>query len=260
MKKWHVIKMKINEKRIKIRFDWLKLPKLSVSVKLLFTKLNQKFTAFVEGKITAKISEVSKQFYKFNEFPLYNFIECLVNKDYAYLYKVNPKKRYELIEAKYFEDIILEYSEKISGNMCEFQDIIDYYSILSKIRILEGAIGILTNLSDESKIILKRMGIKLTGDIERDYLLITGKLSTFTRKIEELSNKLEKQKNLQYSVYTFMIICQFEHFLCCWIDFIFQKVKIKQFCLACLYLIFCAVQIWNYLLYLRYLTILSSGN
>lgn len=195
MKKWHVIKMKKNEKRIKIRFDWLKLPKLSVSVKLLFTKLNQKFMAFVENKITAKISEVSKQFYKFNEFPLYNFIECLVNKDYAYLYKKNPKKRYELIEAKYFEDIILEYSEKINGNMGEFQDIIDYYSILSKIRILEGASGILTNLSNESKAVLKRMGIKLTGDIERDYLLITGKLSTFTRKIEELTDRLEKQKN-----------------------------------------------------------------
>jgi len=195
MKKWHVIRMKRNGKRIKIRFDWLKLPKISGNVKSLSMKLNQKFMAFVENKITAKISAVSKQFYKFNEFPLYNFIECFVNKDYAYLYKITPKKRYELIEAKYFENIILENSEKISGNMCEYQDIIDYYSILSKIRILEGASGIITNLSDESKAVLKRIGIKITGDVERDYLLITGKLSTFTRRIEELSNKLEKQKN-----------------------------------------------------------------
>lgn len=195
MKKWHVIRMKRNGKRIKIRFDWLKLPKISGNVKLLSMKLNQKFTAFVENKITAKISAVSKQFYKFNEFPLYNFIECLVNKEFTYLYKTTPKKRYELIEAKYFEGIVLEFSEAMSGNIYEFQNIIDYYSILSKIRILEGASGIITNLSDESKAVLKRMGIKITGDVERDYLLITGKLSTFTRRIEELSEKLEKQKN-----------------------------------------------------------------
>lgn len=170
--------------------------------KSLFTKPMMAVLIFVLNRNLKKAEAFRLKFYKFNDIKLYNFVECLVNKDFTYLYKSAIKKRNLIAEQLQWAEIITAYSEKIASDF-EYQDIIDFYNTLAKIRILEASIPLLNRLSNESKTAIKKIGIKLTGNCENDYMIIIGKLSTFKRQITELSEKLEAVKANSEALLTF---------------------------------------------------------
>jgi hypothetical protein len=170
--------------------------------KSLFTKPMMALLVFVLNRNLKKAEAFRLKFYKFNDIKLYNFVECLINKDYTYLYKVKIKKRNQIAEQIHFTDLFLEYTEKTS-NLSDFQDIIDFYNTLAKIRILEASGNIINKLTPETKRILKRIGIKLTGDIQNDTMQIIGKLASYQRKISELSEKIDNKKQESSKAMTF---------------------------------------------------------
>lgn len=170
--------------------------------KSLFTKPMMAVLTFVLNRNLKRAEAFRSKFYKFNEIKLYNFVECLINKDYTYLYKAEIKKRNQIAEQIHFTDLFLEYTEKTS-NLSDFQDIIDFYNTLAKIRILEGAGNMINKLTPESKKILKRIGIKLTEDYESDIMQIVGKLASYQRKISELSEKIDNKKSEAAKTMTF---------------------------------------------------------
>lgn len=173
--------------------------------KSLFSKPLMAVLIFVLNRNLKKAEAFRSKFYKFNDIKLYNFVECLVNKDFTYLYKSAIKKRNIIAENLHFAELILEYTDK-TANISDMQDIIEFYNTLAKIRILEGAGNMINKLTPESKKILKRIGIKLTEDYESDIMQIVGKLAVFNRKIEELSKKIDDKKTEAEKTITF------EHF------------------------------------------------
>ena len=158
--------MKIKEKVLSTLKGSPKNALLYRMIQLLFMKLNEVFSAFVEKKILRKRKEYLKYFYKnIHEISLYNFLQCYINKDFYYLYKTQPKKRIELFEEEHFANLVLEFTEAMSGaSITEFTDLIKFHALLGKVRILESAGGMVDMLSDKTKLILKRIGVKLTND------------------------------------------------------------------------------------------------
>ena len=167
------------------------------TVRLSFTKLNRKFLAFVEKRITKRQKAYSKCFYQnIHEISLYNFLQCYINNDFYYLYKKQPKKRIELFEVEHFANLTLEFTEAMSGSsITEFSDLIKFYTLLGKVRILEAAGGMVEMLSEKTKKILKRIGVSLTDDNKKNVLIISGMLSKLTRELNMLSDKLQTQQN-----------------------------------------------------------------
>lgn len=199
--------------------------------KSLFSKLMTAVLTFALNRNLKKAEVFKSKFYKFNEIKLYNFIECLVNKDYTYLYKDKIKKRNEIAEQLHFESLLLQFTES-TGDISDFQTIIDFYNTLAKIRILEASGNIIFNLSPETKRILKRIGIKLTGDYERDMLQIAGKLATLNRTITELGEKLETSKSNAEKTMSFEYFsgCILSINITLKINCSLQTISLREFC------------------------------
>ena len=170
--------------------------------KSLFLKPVMAVLTFVINRNLKKAEDFKSKLYKFNDIKLYNFIECLVNKDFTYLYRQKTKKRNKLAEMQVFEEMLLKYSESVGG-VTAFQDMIDFYNTLAKIRILEASGNMLDAITPETKRILKRIGIKLTGDISSDIMQISGKLEHLKRIIGDIGNKLDESKQDAEKVMSF---------------------------------------------------------
>ena len=196
--------MKIKEKVLSTLKGSPKNALLYRMIQLLFMKLNEVFSAFVEKKILRKRKEYLKYFYKnIHEISLYNFLQCYINNDFYYLYKTQPKKRIELFEEEHFANLVLEFIEAMSGaSITEFTDLIKFHALLGKVRILESAGGMVDMLSDKTKLILKRIGVKLTNDNRKNVLIISGILAKYTRELEKLQKQeADSEKTKNFKVY-----------------------------------------------------------
>ncbi|OQA90164.1 MAG: hypothetical protein BWY27_00796 [Bacteroidetes bacterium ADurb.Bin234] len=97
---------------------------------------------------------------------------------------------------EHFATLTLEFTEAMSGSsIADFSDLIKFYTLLGKVRILEAAGGMVEMLSDKTKKILKRIGVSLTDDNKKNVLIISGMLSKLTRELNMLSDKLQTQQN-----------------------------------------------------------------
>lgn len=225
--------MKIKEKVLLIlkgsRKDALKFRTRILS----FTKLNRKFLAFVEKRITKRQKAYSKCFYQnIHEISLYNFLQCYINNDFYYLYKKQPKKRIKLFEEEHFANLVLEFTEAMSGaSITEFTDLIKFYTLLGKVRILESAGGMVDILSDKTKLILKRIGVKLTNDNRKNVLIISGILAKYTRELNDLYEKLQKQEADSEKTKNFKVYEDILAALGAWFKYHFTlDISVASFC------------------------------
>ena len=225
--------MKIKEKVLSTLKGSPKNALLYRMIQLLFMKLNEVFSAFVEKKILRKRKEYLKYFYKnIHEISLYNFLQCYINNDFYYLYKTQPKKRIELFEEEHFANLVLEFIEAMSGaSITEFTDLIKFHALLGKVRILESAGGMVDMLSDKTKLILKRIGVKLTNDNRKNVLIISGILAKYTRELNDLYEKLQKQEADSEKTKNFKVYEDILAALGAWFKYHFTlDISVASFC------------------------------
>ena len=225
--------MKIKEKVLSTLKGSPKNALLFRMIQLLFMKLNEVFSAFVEKRITKRQKAYSKCFYQnIHEISLYNFLQCYINNDLTFLYKKQPKKRIEAFEMEHFANLSLEFTEAMSGaSVTEFTDLIKFYTLLGKVRILESAGGMVDMLSDKTKLILKRIGVKLTDDNRKNVLIISGILARYTRELNDLHEKLQKQEADSEKTKNFKVYEDILAALGAWFKYHFTlEISVASFC------------------------------
>ena len=167
----------------------------------LYTKIKKifQFIIIVVKRLFPKTKELSLKFYTITEIPLYNFLKCLCESDYIYLYKVVPKKRNTEKEAEHFADLLFQYSEQMDGKSIGYQNIKKIVSLLAKIRILESSLCLISKRKDNAaeglKTVLKSYGIRLTEDKNKNILIVQGKIDFFVREYNNLIEKVNEKEN-----------------------------------------------------------------
>ena len=116
----------------------------------------------------------------------------MCDNDFDYLYIEIPKQRDIEWESEQFMELFTQYNEAIGGKSVMYEDMKKSINIVSKIRILEASQAFLNNLSESLKTTLKQLGVRLTGDMKRDILLIQGKIKYIIREYKDFS---ESSKN-----------------------------------------------------------------
>jgi hypothetical protein len=159
-------------------------------------------------------------------------LQCYINNDFYYLYKKQPKKRIKLFEEEHFANLVLEFTEAMSGaSVTEFTDLIKFYTLLGKVRILESAGGMVDILSDKTKLILKRIGVRLTNDNRKNVLIISGILAKYTRELNDLYEKLQKQEADSEKTKNFKVYEDILAALGAWFKYHFTlDISVASFC------------------------------
>lgn len=132
------------------------------------------------------------------EIPLNNFLECLCNQKYEFLYKEEPEIRDEALEKEHFSELYQQFSEAFNKDESNNQlgDIKRQNILWMKIWMLNESLPLIDKFPEEVSRIFKHHGIMLTTDIERNILITTGKRDTFLREYNHLiKSKEENSKN-----------------------------------------------------------------
>ena len=127
-----------------------------------------------------------------SEIPLYNFLKALCEDDLSYLYKEPPKMRNAEKEVEIFEELVLQYTEASEDNAIPYENIKKIAVLMAKIRICEAAFGLVDKIPDKVSGVLKSIGLRLTKDMQKNVLIIQGKLSGFMREYSNLIDKADK--------------------------------------------------------------------
>ena len=158
--------------------------------KQLFLKIKKIYSMLAEKVLSRKEKgQSSKYWSNLDEMPLYNFVKCLCDKDYSYLYKVKPpRKRIEVYEQIYFANLIFDYNNILSDGNASLKELITHSILLSNIRILESCLFSFPDISNTENEALRKIGVKLTGN-QKDILLILSKKDNLIRKYKDLQRK-----------------------------------------------------------------------
>ena len=211
------------KKWLKCLYDWFK----TIS---WFTKLKTKIRIITVARQIGTKSEVSKlKFYQtLIDLPLLNFLKCLCDNDYSYLYIDFPKKRNPIEEAEHFANLAIEYSELINGESVNIYDNAKKEaSLIAKIRVLESAMGLIDNLPESVIKVLKSLGIRLTDDINNNALLIHGKINILTREYNSLKDKENSKEKPTIDNYIKILTAMSTHFK---IHLDIHTVTVSSFC------------------------------
>jgi hypothetical protein len=145
-------------------------------------------------QITRKPKGESLPFYRtIEEIPLYNFLKCLCDNDFAFLYKGAPKNRDIEKEVEVFSELAAQYTDANEGKSTAYEDIKKIAGLLAKIRVCEASIGVIDKLPESIQNSLKSMGIRLANDAQKNVLVLHGKISGFVREYNSLMEKEDKK-------------------------------------------------------------------
>lgn len=146
-----------------------------------------------------------------SEMPLKNYLKCLCDDDFTFLYKETPQVRDLVREQEIFTELSTQYAEAMEGKTLACENQKEIAVLISRIRILEAALGMVYNMPENIKELLKTIGIRLTNDVSKNILLIQGKISTFARKYKELyekeNGKEDKKPTMRSYTDTLIVMC-----------------------------------------------------
>ena len=162
------------------------------------------------------------------EMPLYNFLKCLCDSDYSFLYKETPKKRDTAWETERFSELLIQYSEQMDEKGKSFETIKKQSSLIAKIRILEASLSLINRTETAS--ILRPYGIKPTKDPQKNILLIQGKIDGFVREYKNLHTEKREEKPPTIQHYTDILITISTHFK---MHLDIRTITVASFCSYC---------------------------
>jgi hypothetical protein len=94
-----------------------------------------------------------------------------------------------------WEDLLIQYNEVNTGKDFAFEDIKKLYSIMSCVRILESAYGLIGEVPGNINKILRKTGVRLTENNDSNTLIISGKIEKLLREYNALIEKTENKKD-----------------------------------------------------------------
>lgn len=131
-----------------------------------------------------------------HEIPLINFARALCDKEYYYLYK-EPSERNEGVEAAKMEQLINEYNQAMGGDYSALKRLKEIYLLLGNISILQASYSLIEcGYQGEYIKALADIGVKLTGDKEKDLFKVKSTHSRLTREYKKLAEKVYKEKEI----------------------------------------------------------------
>lgn len=140
----------------------------------------------------------SRWYRNIDEMPLAAFVDVLCDGNLSSLYKGSPpENRDHTLERRHFEQLHTEYTRRMLGDDVSVYENLKRMAIaLSSIRILEAAVMLAKDggITDPECVrILRSNGVRLTGDRERDVLMLSSALGKAIRKYREAKEKYEAQ-------------------------------------------------------------------
>ena len=140
----------------------------------------------------------SRWYRNIDEMPLAAFVDVLCDGDLSSLYKGSPpENRDHTLERRHFEQLHTEYTRRMLGDDVSVYENLKRMAIaLSSIRILEAAVMLAKDggITDPECVrILRSNGVRLTGDRERDVLVLSSLHGKAVRRYGEAKEKYEAQ-------------------------------------------------------------------
>lgn len=153
------------------------------------TRLAERITSYTKKKMACsgllkkivsmrRKASVSLMYQNIDVMPMHRFVDCLCDENYSSIYvKRLPRRRRAEFEVEHFASLYIDYMERIlCGDNSVFAGMKKMLMALSKVSLVEAAMAILANgeIDDESKSVLRSMGIILTGNAQRDMYILLG--------------------------------------------------------------------------------------
>lgn len=138
-------------------------------------------------------SQIPSALYRdIHEIPLINFARALCDKEYSYLYK-EPSERNEAVEASKMEQLINEYNQAMGGDSTGKLRLRELHCSLADLSILQASY-VLVECNHKGDYIkaLAEIGIKITGDKEKDLFKIKATHSRVSRELKKITEKVYK--------------------------------------------------------------------
>lgn len=199
---------------------------LSFIVKMA-KKMSLPFVAFANG-MRAKAQQ-SKYYDKIEDISLYNFAKCCEG-ELQYICKKHNGKRNHYDEIKAFESISIAFNDALNVDIKSYHADIRYYILLSRLCILDSVLG--TDITAREKEVLKGFGLRLTDKYDVNMCLIRGKMSQFSRELQELKeiiNKKEKERKIGNTYGNFQkVLTAISTYYKLYLDI--KKISVYEYC------------------------------
>lgn len=178
-----------------------------------------------------------KSYRTVDELPFSFFVDAVCDNDYSALKREKSellKKKEEVFARELFVELYAEYAERLVGNdKGVYEDMKRYAIAMTRAQILDASILFIANGTVDENIskILKRYGVRLSGDMEKDVEAVVVARDTAQRKAEEAKRKMEEQNaedvNRDRSYYLSLIASMSSHFK---YGIPYTQITVGEFC------------------------------
>lgn len=176
---------------------WRKAGRMSPAKQSMFTGQKQDSTSSSKQTSTNQKKDTPSQtpsnlYRDIHEIPLINFARALCDKEYSYLYK-EPSGRNEAVEASKMEQLINEYNQAMGGDSTGKLRLRELHCSLADLSILQASYVLVEcNHKGDYLKALAEIGIKITGDKEKDLFKIKATHSRVSRELKKITEKVYK--------------------------------------------------------------------
>lgn len=173
-----------------------------------------------------------------DELPFRRFVDIVCDEDYSALLKTekteSTKKKELPFAQELFTEIYSEYADRLLGSeKGVYEDMKRYAIAISRAQILDACILVIANETVDADIerVLKRCGVRLCGDLEKDIETVTTARDVALRKAKEAKEKMEMQKteevNRSREHYLSLIASMSSHFK---YGIPYTQITVGEFC------------------------------